>query len=208
MTYKDIVLDDIQDNYYLLPLKILRILKWFKNTFPHSEFRPEFLMKMDHDVFLNLPNVVRHLKSKSIRNSRSDYIGGSVSIGSPVTRDETHKWYISYEEWKEETLPPYVLGAFYVFKGSTAVSVYEAGMKEDKIVLIEDVFITGIIAHRRLGIPLSQLGSDKSDVVLIPSSCQLLFFFNYFRWDPVRGIAFHPADNLVMRKFYGISNSG
>ncbi|CAG7830358.1 unnamed protein product, partial [Allacma fusca] len=59
--YNDIIIDDHKESYYLLPVKVLRAFKWFNSTYPNEGSRPRFLVKMDHDVFSNVPLMVQHL---------------------------------------------------------------------------------------------------------------------------------------------------
>ncbi|CAG7816523.1 unnamed protein product, partial [Allacma fusca] len=105
--YKDIIVDDHLDSYYMLSVKVLRILKWFKSTYPLENSRPSFLVKTDHDVFNHVPNIVRHLQGV---RTLPDYIGGLLHTHAPVMRDGYSKWYTPPEIWSEEFFPPYVGG--------------------------------------------------------------------------------------------------
>ena len=54
--------------------------------------------------------------------------------------------------------------------------------------------------------PLKALGKSDEDVCLRPASfLSMLDWFYYFQWDPVQGIAFHPASPKLMWNFYVVA---
>lgn len=104
---------------------MLRILKWYNNTYTEAN-SPRFFVKTDHDVFINLPNLVAALHNTSYyRNFESlshstisqgsiqidkvnvhfnptdpdsYYIGGKRFTTPPIESNPYSKWYIGDEE--------------------------------------------------------------------------------------------------------------
>ncbi|CAG7731319.1 unnamed protein product, partial [Allacma fusca] len=82
----DLIVENLDEHYYALGIKTLRILKWFHRNCPKSQF----LIKADNDVFLNLPLFAKHLNALP----KSFQIGGRVLEGrTPNLRNPFSKWY-------------------------------------------------------------------------------------------------------------------
>jgi hypothetical protein len=77
------------------------MLKWFLQSFPDASTRPDFLVKTDHDVFINIPNLVLHLSA--VLASRT------LSISDGVTSEESSSSYdesdSSFSEESHSTSP-------------------------------------------------------------------------------------------------------
>lgn len=115
-SYNDLIVDSYEEGYYKLAGKVLRALKWYIGVYDDHN-SPRFFMKTDHDVFINLPNLVKALKntsyyrnledlSKSVvehkiadsvniefSNSKPDsyFVGGRRQINPPIIFDNRSK---------------------------------------------------------------------------------------------------------------------
>ncbi|CAG7724198.1 unnamed protein product [Allacma fusca] len=137
------IVDDLEENYYALPIKILRGLKWFLNNCHSSEF----LVKVDEDVVLNLPKFAAEL-----RKWPDEYhLGGHIiKDGVPHLWNPFTKWFVPRELWSGWSVAPaYLEGPCYVIRGDVVPMILEASYKTP-IYHLEDVFITGMIANERL----------------------------------------------------------
>ena len=73
----------------------------------------DYIVKIDDDVFLNVPELVRHIKLLNMPKVRL-YAGKSVSFGFPIIRDKEHKWGLPYKSFYGQALPRYNNGPCYV----------------------------------------------------------------------------------------------
>lgn len=81
--YGDLVVIKFQEGYYRLTAKTLRMLEWFLQFYKGTEDRPKFLVKTDHDVFVNVPNLLRHMYSSETWTSMRQngyYFGELVRV--------------------------------------------------------------------------------------------------------------------------------
>ncbi|TSV94884.1 Beta-1,3-galactosyltransferase 2 [Bagarius yarrelli] len=130
--YRDIIQMDFQDTYQNLTIKTMMIINWVA-TYCHSA---QYVMKIDADIFLNLPYLVHYLQDKPKHN----FITGSVIIDARPRRNPKSKWYLSKEVYPESMLPPYLSGAGYVFSIDLAKKISMAS-KFLRPVPIEDVYV-------------------------------------------------------------------
>ncbi|XP_052779565.1 beta-1,3-galactosyltransferase 1-like [Mya arenaria] len=136
-TYGDVVQADFIDSYYNLTRKMLVTLKWVSIFCAEIEY----MLKADEDVFVNIPLLMKYLKSfpQNIKGS----IHGHVYISPSVER--LGKWAVKLNEFPLSQYPRYASGNSYVISGNLIprmfmVSEYLPYMP------IEDAFLTGILS--------------------------------------------------------------
>ena len=193
--HNDIIVDEFVENYYLLPVKVLRVLKWFQNTYPNEESQPNFMVKADHDVFIHLPNLIRHLKTVV---HVSNYLGGLVHSDAPVIRDGYSKWFTPYELWNVPTFPPYLSGPCYYIHGSFVKTLFESSLNLP-LFHLEDVFLTGFVAGLLLNTQLDSLPQDH----VIHS--ELTLMQRRYAKNIHHAISYHPMDAKTMLKYYQLA---
>ncbi|CAG7838405.1 unnamed protein product [Allacma fusca] len=197
--FNDVVVDDFEENYYLLSAKVLRMFKWFTTTYPHEGTRPKFLIKVDHDVFLNIPNLVKHLKREETQhNVHSDYIGGRLASSTGVKHNAREDSFIPTELLPDAGYPDYLVGGCYFLQSAVVPRIYEASLGE-QLFIFEDIFLTGMIAHDKLGIQLHDV--NPAGIVIAPT-----FAIRLFGWDSKTGIAYHPANAKLMKQYFEEAN--
>lgn len=137
VAYRDIVQMDFLDTYNNLTIKTMMIMNWVASYCPSAQYA----MKIDADIFLNVPYLVKYLQNKAKHN----YITGSVINDAHPRRHQDSKWYISEELYSANMFPPYLAGAGYVFSVDLAKKILLAS-KFVRPIPIEDVYV-GLCLH-------------------------------------------------------------
>ncbi|KAK3609863.1 hypothetical protein CHS0354_015054 [Potamilus streckersoni] len=138
--YGDIIQGDFQDSYRNLSLKSVFMLHWIKNYCSNSIF----VLKTDDDVFVNIPNLLETLSSRS-KGDR--YILGFVFDNAQPDQNPNSKWYTPSKDFPEKVYPRYCSGAAYVLTSNITNDLLDASM-ETKLFWLEDIFITGLCARK------------------------------------------------------------
>ncbi|XP_033747155.1 beta-1,3-galactosyltransferase 1-like [Pecten maximus] len=137
--YHDIVQDNFVDSYRNLTLKSIFMLKWT------SKFcvKTSYLLKVDDDMFVNVPYLIDYLNATQIRNA---VIGQRIAASNPI-RNKTSKWYTSEQMYRDRFYPYYTSGTSYVISGDILTKLYESTFLEP-FFWLEDVYITGLCRKR------------------------------------------------------------
>lgn len=136
--YGDIVYADFKESYRNLTRKMLIALKWVSVYCSDVDF----VMKVDEDVFVNVPQLAAELHNRPYGIKGSVY--GNINLNSIVHRKG--KWAVSRDEFPLTHYPSYASGNSYVISGNMIprmfmISEYMPYMP------IEDAFITGCLAR-------------------------------------------------------------
>ncbi|OXA60286.1 beta-1,3-galactosyltransferase 5 [Folsomia candida] len=172
--YGDLVVIKFQEGYYRLTAKTLRMLEWFLQFYKGTEDRPKFLVKTDHDVFVNVPNLLRHMYSSETWTSMRQngyYFGGHIIKKAGVNLNATTKWFVSPDYWypARKFYPHFLSGPFYImssnileklFNGSFTVPLYP----------FEDVYLTGML-RQKVNLKLTQV--DNLQLLSVPNMEEL-----------------------------------
>lgn len=130
--HADIIQMDFMDSYQNLTLKTLMMMRWLGTHCPNVTFA----MKVDADIFVN----VFHLRELLRTSPKRGFITGSVIWDGVPRRDPNSKWYLSKKLYPEDSFPPYVSGAGYVFSSDLADQIFWASRFVHAIPL-EDVYV-------------------------------------------------------------------
>ncbi|KAJ0056684.1 hypothetical protein NL108_012119 [Boleophthalmus pectinirostris] len=136
--YQDVIQSDFMDCYKNLTIKTMVMMEWLDAYCPQASYA----MKIDSDIFLNLPKLMEMLQSAQ----KTNYLSGLVERAAIVQRSTTSKWYIPREVYDGDTFPPYTLGLAYVFSRDLPKKLVEAA-REVKALCIEDVFLGMCMRH-------------------------------------------------------------
>eukprot|EP00095_Tigriopus_kingsejongensis_P004281 maker-scaffold2020_size22516-snap-gene-0.6 protein:Tk04281 transcript:maker-scaffold2020_size22516-snap-gene-0.6-mRNA-1 annotation:"udp- c:betagal beta- -n-acetylglucosaminyltransferase 5a" len=142
----DIVLTNHQDTYENLSLKTLSALQWFQDHCSQAQY----LVKVDDDVFIQIPRLHRFLTGLSrspIHGQGQKVILGNVASGWAPSRVIDSKYYISPLQYNETNYPSFVTGPSYAISGSAIPALLELAWGHPYVSL-EDVFVTGILAEQ------------------------------------------------------------
>ncbi|XP_030579633.1 beta-1,3-galactosyltransferase 1-like [Archocentrus centrarchus] len=139
--HADIVQMNFVDNYHNLTIKTMMMMKWLATHCPGASYA----MKVDADIFVNVFYLIQQLRS----SPRMNFITGSVIRDGRPRRDPDSKWYLSEELYPEDSFPPYVSGAGYVFSADLAARISWAS-KSVRVIPLEDVYVG--LCLRELGV--------------------------------------------------------
>lgn len=147
--YNDILFTDISETYENLFKKSIALLRWASTNCQGLRY----LLKIDDDMFLNLPRLLDELKTQSKLNSIS---GCKVSGASPF-RFPLSKWRISRTEYEKDYYPDYIAGTAYLISGDIISKLYSA-TESIPYFIFEDVYITGLCREHIGAVALENKG--------------------------------------------------
>ncbi|MCL7033344.1 hypothetical protein MKW94_020347 [Papaver nudicaule] len=131
-TYGDTQLMPFVDYYSLITWKTLAIC-----IFGTEVVSAKYVMKTDDDAFVRVDEVLSSLNRINVTHG---LLYGLINSDSRPHRDTDSKWYISPEEWPEETYPPWAHGPGYIVSRDIAKTVYRSHKKGQlKMFKLEDV---------------------------------------------------------------------
>ncbi|XP_063977178.1 beta-1,3-galactosyltransferase 1-like isoform X2 [Diachasmimorpha longicaudata] len=138
--YGDIVQEKFIDTYNNLTIKSVMLLKWVTTNCPQATY----LMKTDDDMYINIDNLVKALKSRP--QSSGTLIGALICHARPIL-DPKNKWYTPKYMFSEKMYPNYLSGTGYVMSVDVASKLYQSALSTP-LLHLEDVYITGLCAGR------------------------------------------------------------
>ncbi|XP_071338016.1 beta-1,3-galactosyltransferase 2 [Trachinotus anak] len=130
--HADIIQMNFQDSYQNLTIKTMMMMNWLATHCPNASY----VMKVDADIFVNVFYLIRWLRS----SPRQSFMTGSVINDGRPRRDSNSKWYVSEEQYPEDSFPPYVSGAGYVFSADLAARISWAS-RFVRMIPLEDVYV-------------------------------------------------------------------
>ncbi|XP_058486005.1 beta-1,3-galactosyltransferase 1-like [Solea solea] len=142
--HRDLIQSDFVDRYKNLTIKTMVMMEWL-DAYCSNAF---YAMKIDSDVFLNVPNLIALLSNAP----KSYYMTGRVERGAEVLRNSTSKWFVPEEIYPQYFYPTYALGLGYIMSLDLPKKLVEAA-KHIKALYIEDVYVGMCMEH--LGIPFT-----------------------------------------------------
>ena len=149
--YRDILRLNLTETYRGLVNKILLTFEWVTTL----DIKPLFIAKADHDVYIKIPELARWLEKHSRTSSR--LYAGFVLKNAPVKREVRSPWYVSKEDYNQDTFPPYCRGPFYVFSRDLFLYVVNAS-KVNKPFPVEDAYV-GLLVQK-IGVQPINTGRD------------------------------------------------
>ncbi|GCB59934.1 N-acetyllactosaminide beta-1,3-N-acetylglucosaminyltransferase 2-like [Scyliorhinus torazame] len=116
--YGDLLQWEFKDTLFNLTLKDYLFLKWATVRCPHAQY----IFKGDDDVFLNMPVLVKYLKSLDANQSNKLYVGQTILNASPL-RDKKSKYSIPVSFY-DGAYPAYAGGGGFLYSGNLVRSLY------------------------------------------------------------------------------------
>lgn len=144
--YGDVVRGRYIDSYSNLTLKTISSLEWVSTYC--SEVK--FMLKTDDDMFINVPRLLSFVYKHA--RERNVIFGRLAKKWKPI-RNKKSKYYVSQAQYKPAVFPDFTTGPAYLLSRDVVNKLYEAALDQTYLKL-EDVFTTGIVAHK-LGIKRS-----------------------------------------------------
>ncbi|TKS70329.1 Beta-1,3-galactosyltransferase 2 [Collichthys lucidus] len=136
--HRDLIQSDFLDCYKNLTIKTMVMMEWLDKYCSQAAYA----MKIDSDMFLNLPNLISMLSN----TPKTNYLTGLVEGAANVRRDQGSKWYLPQEVYPNSRYPPYALGLGYVLSLDLPKKLVEAS-RHVKAVYIEDVYLGLCMQH-------------------------------------------------------------
>ncbi|XP_047514706.1 beta-1,3-galactosyltransferase 2-like isoform X1 [Pieris napi] len=141
----DLIVYEFKDHYQNLTLKVALMLKWASEECSSVNY----LLKTDDDMLLNpwqLETVVHDTPD-------ADLLGYKM-VNAELDRRESSKWHMPSWLYPEEFVPEYLSGNGYMINGKHLKPMFLAAY-EVPLINIEDIYITYLVARRKLGLKLT-----------------------------------------------------
>lgn len=138
----DLIQSSFLDCYKNLTIKTMVMLEWLDSYCSNASYA----MKIDSDIFLNLPNLVNMLSN----SPKTNYMTGQVERDAVVHRNPNSKWYIPEDLYPYSVYPRYALGLGYVLSLDLPKKLVAAS-RHIKALYLEDVYLG--LCMQYLGIP-------------------------------------------------------
>lgn len=149
----DIIQEDFLDSYANLTVKSVMLLKWFTQTCDKGNKGPQYVLKTDDDMYINLEKLWELVKT----NRKPKLLMGSLICNAVPIKDPYNKWFVPKYMFNERNYPNYLSGTGYLMQRTTVNALFGASL-DIPLFHLEDIYITGILA-RRAGIrPLDNIG--------------------------------------------------
>ncbi|CAH4017928.1 unnamed protein product [Pieris brassicae] len=141
----DLIVYEFKDHYQNLTLKMALMLKWASEKCSSVNY----LLKTDDDILLNPWQLERIVQNRP----DADLIGYRM-VNAELDRHESRKWYLPSWLYPEEFVPEYLSGNAYLINGKHLKAMFYAAY-EVPLINIEDIYITYLVARRKLGLNLT-----------------------------------------------------
>ncbi|XP_048338191.1 beta-1,3-galactosyltransferase 4-like [Sphaerodactylus townsendi] len=135
----DLIQGRFVDTYANLTLKTLALLGWAASRCPAAAF----VLKVDDDVFMNLPALAAHLDA--LRDPWGLYLG-RIHWRVRPDRNPASRHHVPAALYPGDVFPPYCSGTAYVLSGDAVAAVLDAA-RHVPLVPVEDAFV-GLCAWR------------------------------------------------------------
>ena len=152
--YKDLLQASFVDAYKNMTYKHAMVLAWSYEMCPCK-----YILKMDDDVFLNVPQVVEYIsklengtleeEDESHEKKDQEGIKGifcDVVEDARVKRTFRSKWRLSFSEYPLSKFPNYCSGWIVVYK-KNVIPLLLAQVKNVPFLWVDDVYVTGLLAE-------------------------------------------------------------
>ncbi|XP_022122845.2 beta-1,3-galactosyltransferase 2 [Pieris rapae] len=141
----DLIVYEFKDDYQNLTLKVALMVKWASEKCSSVNY----FIKTDDDMLLNPWQLERIVRDKP----DADLIGYKF-VNAELDRNENSKWYLPSWLYPEEFVPEYLSGTAYLINGKHLKAIFFEAHKVP-LINIEDIYITYLVAKRKLGLNLT-----------------------------------------------------
>ncbi|XP_064633680.1 beta-1,3-galactosyltransferase 1-like [Lineus longissimus] len=146
--YNDIIQANYKEAYRNLTFKALAVLKWTVTQCGHAKF----LVKIDDDAVMIYQHIVDYVIGLETKNVTMVYQGATYATLEPL-RNPKSKWYISHEDFNNDTYAPYASGFFVLLSLEAVQKMYHASFHVSRVYgvtrqtfPVDDAFI-GVLAR-------------------------------------------------------------
>ncbi|CAN7948879.1 unnamed protein product, partial [Ixodes hexagonus] len=160
LKHSDLIQGDFQDTYDNTTLKVVMMMHWVVHYCAHIKF----LIRMDDDGVLNVPNFFKAIVMKP-----QNAIYGLLVHRYEIVRDPSHKNYYSEKENRRRFAPDFIAGAMMFLGSGTLKSLYK-GTGQVRPFRGDDSYLAGKVAER-VGVPLAH--QEGIHYFKLNSTCEL-----------------------------------
>ncbi|XP_062583421.1 beta-1,3-galactosyltransferase 5-like [Saccostrea cucullata] len=169
LKYGDVVQEDFLDNYSNNTLKTIMGLNWVSQHCPNAKLS----FYVDDDVFLIVNNLRKFRKS---RNQGPDMMLGKLLSHSVPYRDNTSKWFVSWEDYPFDKYPKYLAGYAYLMSADL-VKKFALAVPYIQPISIDDTYL-GIVAEKLKIVRKNQPGFIMKKPGLVSNDAVTMNFRN------------------------------
>ncbi|CAC5410968.1 unnamed protein product [Mytilus coruscus] len=137
--YKDIVQGNFVDSYRNLTYKLVFSMFWVNSYCS----RAKYVVKVDDDIIINIPFLIRHLQQKAKYNLFTNVLECFMHLASEPKRNGW-KNDISILEYPFQTFPPYCSGASFIMSMDVIRKMYDT-TTQVPFMWLDDVYGGGFL---------------------------------------------------------------
>lgn len=157
---KDIIIEDVPEDFYNMAKKVMIGLQW-----AHVNFKYDYILKCDDDVFVHVDNLVDNLK-----NYQRNTFFGQLMEGQPVLR--SGRYGVSEKEHKASQYDPYCSGGGFTLSHDVINSIiplfdWERPLKIDDAYIGKLVYKSGTHAKHNDGFYMWNNKCEYHDNVIV-----------------------------------------
>ena len=108
----DIIQESFIDSYANLTVKSVMLLKWFTQVCDNGDRSPQYVMKTDDDMYINLAKLYEIVKT----NKKPNLLTGSLICNAIPIKDPYNKWFVPNYMFSERRYPNYLSGTAYLMQ--------------------------------------------------------------------------------------------
>lgn len=188
--HNDIVQINVHEHYRNSTLRSIALVRWAAQAARVTDYR--FVIKTNDDNFVNT-----YLLRSYMDHFTDGYLYGIYQKDVKVQRCHNSgcsKQALRKDEYYPDVFPPYLSGLFYIFT-EDALNRINIHLFEPPLIIVEDVYITGLVAGRAgvsrrsipenlkiySGFPHSDVITSLNDSLLVQSNCDLQWQMGYWK---------------------------
>ncbi|XP_013407130.1 lactosylceramide 1,3-N-acetyl-beta-D-glucosaminyltransferase A-like [Lingula anatina] len=153
--YHDLIQEDYRDHYRNMTYKHMASFKWISQNCNNSKY----VLKADDDVMADIFTVVRLLQHLPQAEKEKDFIMGAITTPS-VYRKKNTQWYVTTEEYRDNTYQTYPMGLAYVTTTRAVNRMFRASLTTP-FYWIDDVYV-GILAAKVGGVNFRRINGKMA----------------------------------------------
>ncbi|XP_073980728.1 beta-1,3-galactosyltransferase 5 [Rhodnius prolixus] len=138
--YGDLIQGNFLEDYKNLTYKHVMGLKWATTKC----YNLKYIIKMDDDILVDLYDLNNIITKKHLKETE---LAGYLLKDLRPIRMKANKWYVTSEEYSDNTYPSFLSGWMYVVSVQLALKLVNSAHMVPYF-WIDDLFITGILANQ------------------------------------------------------------
>ncbi|XP_057302815.1 beta-1,3-galactosyltransferase 1-like [Hydractinia symbiolongicarpus] len=159
-SYKDTIIEDIPEDFYNLAKKVMIGFQW-----AHVNFKYDYILKCDDDVFVHVDNLLTSLKVY-----KEGTFFGQQMFGQRVEREG--RYGVTKAEHFNDTYDPYCSGGGFVLSHDTISKIiplfnWERPLRIDDAYIGELAFAAGVTAQEHAGFDMWNTACEYKEELIV-----------------------------------------